>query len=180
MNRVLEELIPSPDLGGIRISDRFDRRADRLPDPPGGSGGGEGPRPFDVLFGTPSGGSVAATVQPGTINGLLPSNYSSSWTLTIPGTYFVVLSCTASGGQITGATLNFNSSPPAGIPVNSGQPPLSFDFLLGIVVDGVWFRTIGDGSLTAAGQLSYQVNATAPAPGTLPFTNYYTWVIAQA
>jgi hypothetical protein len=168
------------------VPTRLDRQLDVLESAPAGGGGGSAaPSPFDVIMGTPVMGVPNATFQPGTINGILPSNYASSFTLAASTTYFVTLDVTASAGQITSATLSFASSAPAAIPVNASSPPNSFSFMLGLLVTdalggGEWFRTIGDGSLTAAGSLVYQVNAVSPAPGTLPFTNYYTWLMGLA
>lgn len=142
----------------------------------GGSGGGSTPvYPFDVsLTGS---GTLTAAVQPGTINGLIPSNFLSTFSISALATGYLVLSVTTSGGQVTGAVLSLPSSPPVGVPVNMGQPPTTFDYLLGAVVNGVWFRVIGPGSLAAASVEAFRVTKTAPAPGTLPYDIYYTWNI---
>lgn len=133
-------------------------------------GGGSTPGAYDVdITGT------SAVVLPGTINGLLASNYATVFTITNPGIYFVTLSVTATDGQLGSATLSFAATPPAAIPVVMGAPPTAFDFLLGIVVDGVWFRVIGPGGLSAAGAESFRVSKTSPAPGTLPYDIWYTW-----
>jgi hypothetical protein len=141
---------------------------------PTSSGGGtpSSPLPFDVeIVGT------SATVIPGTINGLLATNYDSVFTITNPGVYFVTLSVTATDGQLGSSTISFAASAPAAVPVVQGQPPTTFDYLLGIVVDGVWFRVIGQGSLAAAGSEVFRVSKTSPAPGTLPYDIWYTWNI---
>lgn len=163
-------------------TDQWDRQIDQFDQPAGGGGGGVSVvYPFDVI----SAGTGNFTVQPGTINGQLPSNYSNVFVLSPSTTYYLVLSCTSSNGQITGAVLSFASSPPASIPTNMGQPPTSFDFLIGIVITdaiggGTWYRTIGPGSLSAAGQEAFRTDKTSPAPGTLPYDLWYTWVITQA
>ena len=169
-------------LPGTPLANQFGRSLDIIQTPSASGGGGASTiYPFDAYL---SAGTATYAVQPGTINGLLPSNYNSTFTLTPGTTYYLVLNVTTSGGQVTGATLAFNTSAPAAIPVNAGQPPTSFSFLIGVLLvgatSGTWYRTIGPGSLSAAGQLSYQANATSPSPGTLPYTNYYTWVVTQA
>jgi hypothetical protein len=144
----------------------------------GGGGGGITLYPFDVEFGAGSDGSHSAgTVRPGTLNGLLPSNFTISDDLSNTGTYYLVLSATATDGEITGCTLAFSGSAPGALPVLQGQPPTTFDYLLGVIVDAQWFRTIGLGSLTANGVEVYRVSKTTPAPGTLPYDIYYTWGI---
>lgn len=174
----VNRLVYPPD----RLPTQFDRQIDQILSPVSGGGGGAGAAvyPFDVI----SAGTSSFTVQPGTMSGLLPSNYASTFTLTPSTTYYLQLDCTASSGQIASAALNFASSAPAAIPVNMGQPPTSFSFLVGILITngaggGTWFRCIAPGSLFAIGALQYQTNKASPAPGTLPFDNWYTWLIEQ-
>lgn len=145
--------------------------------PPSG-GGTPGPAatyPFDVTL--TGSGTLTASVKAGTINGLIPSNFLSTFSIGALATGYLVLSVTTSGGQVTGALLSLPSTPPVGIPVNMGQPPTTFDYLLGAVVNGVWFRVIGLGSLAAASVEAFRVSKVAPAPGTLPYDIYYTWNI---
>lgn len=169
--------------GGDEPSERFDRQIDSVLSPtsaPGGGGGGTtGPFPFDVSF-TGGPDPKIAAVRIGTINGLIPTNFSDTYSLAASGVYYLVLTVTATDGQIASATLSMPSSPPAGIPTVQGQPPTSFEYLLGVVVDLVWYRTIGNGSLAAASSEVFRVSKTSPAPGTLPYDIYYTWVITAA
>jgi hypothetical protein len=164
-----------------RLPTQFDRQIDSIMTPAAGGGSGSAVvYPFDVI----SAGTSSFTVQPGTMSGLLPSNYANTFTLTPSTTYYLVLNCTASSGQIASAALNFAASAPAAIPVNMGQPPTSFSFLVGILITngaggGTWFRCIAPGSLFAIGALQYQTNKASPSPGTLPFDNWYTWLIEQ-
>ncbi len=145
--------------------------------PPGGAGAPATTYPFDVTFDDGVADPRDTFVKPGTINGLIPSNYADIFSLAASGAYYLVLTCTASDGQIASAVLSFDASPPSGIPVIQGQPPTSFAVLLGVVVDLVWYRTIGLGSLTATGTEVFRVSKTSPAPGTLPYDIWYTWAI---
>ncbi len=147
-----------------------------LSPPPGGGGAPATAYPFDVTFDT-SGDPRDTFVRPGTINGVLPSNYDDVFSLAAVGVHYLVLTVTASDGEIASAVLSFDGSPPAGIPTIQGQPPTSFAYLLGVVVDLTWYRTIGPGSLAAAGLEVFRVSKTAPAPGTLPYDIWYTWNI---
>jgi len=173
----VNRLVYPPD----RLPTQFDRQIDQILSPVAGGGGGAVVYPFDVI----SAGTSSFTVQPGTLNGLLPSNYNSTFTLSTSTTYYLQLAATASNGQITGATLSFVTSAPAAIPTNMGQPPTSFDYMLGILITngaggGTWFRTIGPGSLNAAGQECFRTSKSSPSPGTLPYDIWYTWVLTQA
>ncbi len=160
---------------------QFDRSVDTLEGPQASGGGSPtpaGPFPFDVEF-TGSGTPLTASARPGTLNGLIPTNYLTTYSVTVPGVYYLVLSATAATGEIASCALSMPGSPPVGIPTIMGEPPLAFDYLLGVVIDGVWYRTIGNGSLTAIGQEVFRVSQISPAPGTLPYDIYYTWNIVN-
>jgi hypothetical protein len=158
------------------VAPGFAEELDAIKSPPPGGGTVATAYPFDVTFDT-AGDPRDTFVRPGTINGVLPTNYSDIFSLAASGVYFLVLTVTASDGEIASAVLSFEVSPPAGIPTIQGQPPTTFEYLLGVVIDLVWYRTIGPGSLAAAGLEVFRVSKTAPAPGTLPYDIYYTWSI---
>jgi len=150
-----------------------------------GGGGGGGPFPFDVSFTAGSDASHrTATVRPGTLNGLIPDNILTTEDVDINNTYYLILEATAMDGQIASAHLRFDSSAPTtGIPTTMGEPPIAFEFCIGIIVgDGAmstWYRTIGNGSLFAEGSEVFRVSKVAPSPGTLPYDIWYTWFIGN-
>lgn len=160
---------------------QFDRSVDALDGPVSSGGGGApaGPYPFDVEI-TGASSPYDADVRPGTLNGVIPSNHATTFSINDPGTYYVVLDVTVSDGEIASVALAFDASPPAGIPVLQGEPPTAFSYLLGVVIDAVWIRTIGTGSLAAVSTEVYRVGKINPAPGTLPYDSYYTWNIVGA
>lgn len=136
--------------------------------------------PFDVtLVDFVPGTSKTASVSPGSINNIIPSNYLTTYTLLNVTQYFLVLSVTVSSNAVASCTLSCGASAPTGIPVALGAPPTSFEVLLGVVIDGVWYRTIGDGSLTATSMEAFRVSKSSPAPGTLPYDLYYTWQVTN-
>lgn len=146
----------------------------------GGSGSSSG-HPFDPTI---SAGSdedhMSVTLRPGTINGLIPSNMSDTYDVSNAGALYLVLHVTATDGEIDGATLSIESDAPPALPVLLGAPPASFDYMLGIFVDGVWFRTAGPESLTAVGVEMFRTDKVAPSPGTLPYDIHYTWALSAA
>ena len=149
--------------------------------PSGGGGGGASPLPFDAIIGAGSDSShVGVTVYPGTVNNLLPSNYTISADLSNTLTYYLTATVSATSGQVTGSVLSFDSSAPDAIPVNIGAPPASVVILLGMIVNGKWFRTIGSGSVTMRSVEVYRTSKTSPSPGTLPWDIYYTWAVLNA
>jgi hypothetical protein len=171
--------LPRPPIEVFQLTDPvapgFAQELDAIKSPP--PGGGSTPAatyPFDVSF-SGSANPRDTLVQPGTINGVLPTNYDTVFSLAAVGVYYLVLTVTALDGEIASAVLSMDASPPAGVPTILGQPPTSFAYLLGVIVDLVWYRTIGPGSLAAAGAEVFRVSKTSPSPGTLPYDIYYTW-----
>lgn len=175
---------------GPPFSERFDRNIDDLLSPEGtggaggGGGGSTGPYPFDVSFSAGSDASHnTATVRPGTLNGLVPSNILTTADLSLSGSYYLVLSGVAADGEITSCSLSFPTSAPSPMPVTVGQPPTAFDYVLGMILGNgtalEWFRTIGNGSLQAAGNEVFRVPKASPSPGTLPYDLYWTWVLSN-
>jgi hypothetical protein len=142
---------------------------------PRGGGASAGPYPFDVELIPVDEDEQTAIVRPGTINGLLATNYLDTFPLDPENVYYLVANITTADGEITAYTLSFDSSAPAGIPTAVGLPPTSFTYLLGIVNLTTWFRTIGLGSLVATSVEAFRVSKTSPAPGTLPYEIWYTW-----
>lgn len=144
------------------------------------AGGDDGPFPFDVdLIDLVPGTSKTATVRPGSINNIIPSNYLTPYTLLNATQYFVVLTVTVTANAVASCVLSMPTTAPTGIPVALAAPPTSFQVLLGVVIAGVWYRLIGDGSLSATTVEAFRVSKTAPAPGTLPYDLYYTWEITN-
>lgn len=138
--------------------------------------GSKGLYPFDVtLVDLVVGTSKTASIRPGSINNLIPSNYTTTYPLLNSTTYYLVLSVTVTAGVVTGATLSMPTTAPVGMPVALGAPPTAFTVLLGAVIAGAWYRTIGNGSLQATSAEAFRVSRSSPAPGTLPYDLYYTW-----
>lgn len=140
---------------------------------------GNGPYPFDVSFAPLGAGTVTASIRPGSINSLIPSNYLTTYALTVATDYYVVLTATVTSGAVTASTLDMPTSAPGGMPVTVATPPTSFEVLLGVVLGGVWYRVIGDGSLQATSTIAFQTTRSSPVPGTSYYDFYYTWALAN-
>ena len=181
---------PPPPRMGAPFSERFDRSIDEITSPPspgasaGGGGGSSGPYPFDVSFTAGSDSShKTATVRPGTLNGLVPTNILTTADLDVTLDYYLILSGVAADGEISSCSLSFSTSAPSPMPVTVGEPPTSFDYVLGMILgDGsacTWYRTIGNGSLQAIGSEVFRVPKASPSPGTLPYDLYWTWLLSN-
>ena len=121
-----------------------------------------------------------ATVTYGTINGLVPSNITSTFSIPGPSAYYMIMSVSTTNTQVSLATLYLSASPPSVLAVNLGQPPVSFDVCLGIISSGVAYRTIGSGSLIATSYEVYRLVKAMPTPDSLPYDSYYSWRIGTA
>lgn len=141
-----------------------------------GAVGTDAPIPFDVTFVSVGElGDLTASVVPGTVNNILGTNWATPFTISSTGTYYLVTAVVTADAQVTSHTLAMDGSAPSTFPVNMGLPPTSFDVLIGIVIDGTWYRTIGPGSISAQSLEAYRTSKAAPAPGTLPYDIWYTW-----
>ena len=80
-------------------------------------------------------------------------------------------------GKVSAVTLGITGGPPDSIPVQANTPPTSFSVLLGIIANGKSYRTVDCGSVLLYPRVVYQ-QATAVSAGQMPWTNYYTWLLA--
>lgn len=138
-------------------------------------GSGSGPCQFDITY-----TAGTATFRAGTINQLLPSNYLSGVAVSGAGTWYLVLDCTASNGEVTSAAFAVDASPPPAITPYAGEPPVAFKVLIGIVISGVAFKVWGCGNITAVAAESFRLQKVSPTAGQLPYDVYYTWNIDLA
>lgn len=134
--------------------------------------------PFDITIATDELLGLYATFRAGTINQLLPDNYLSGVVVPDTGTKYLVLNCTASNGQITGATFTADDDPPDAIEPFAGQPPTTFAILIGVVIDGEAVKVWGCGNIQALGIESFRLQKVTPVAGGLPYDVYYTWQLS--
>ena len=144
-----------------------------LGDPVSG-GSGTGPFPFDVTI---AGSDL--TVRSGTLNGLVPTNIGTTFTIPAGVTRYLVLTGTASDGVLASCALSLDSAAPATVGTSLGFPPNTFPVLLYVIVDRVAFRVIGNTSLIASVFEAFRVQKTMTTPDQLPYDSYYTWKLSD-
>ena len=148
----------------------------------GGSGGGTTPAAsentaFDVDV-TASGSGYRLDVHPGTVNGLLPTNYNlTHTTASTAEVVYLVLNCTVVNGAISSATLAFETAPADPVGSQVAAPPGAFAWTLGLLIAGKWYKLVA-GSLMATPQELFRVAKPSFSPGELPYDAYYTWAVA--
>jgi len=137
--------------------------------------------PFDIFVETVA-GTPYATFWPGTVNSLLPSNgmagLASGVAVVASGVRYLVLTCTAASGAITGAVFSAETSPPAAITPLAGSPPVSFKILIGVTIDGEAVKVWRDGNIQALPVEAFRTQKTVPVAGQLPYDVYYTWALS--
>jgi hypothetical protein len=114
-------------------------------------------------------------VRPGTANGILPSNWDEEFEYPGTGLWYAKAVIATDGEAITGVTIEIDATPPAvQEPVEFGiQNPV--EYLFGLFLEGAVYRVIGAGHITISPKLWLTTEKpTLPAPGELPFLQYFT------
>lgn len=133
-------------------------------------------QPFDVMLGS-DGGAPSATIVPGTVNGILPSNMFDTFDLDATSTWYFKAGATTDGTQVTAVEIYVDNSPPdVQVPVPQALPA-SFDKLFAMSVAGKVFRMIPDGSITVAAQPLFTADRTSWAPGKPMTQTWYSWAV---
>jgi hypothetical protein len=113
-------------------------------------------------------------VQPGTLNGILPSNWDTEFTAQPTGLYYAKAVITTDGQAITGVTIEFDTTAPSiQAPVEFGIAG-SIDYLFGTFEEGNASRVIGNGHINLAPVVWLSTNANPQAsPGESPLDFYF-------
>lgn len=117
--------------------------------------------------------------RPGTIGGILPSDMLSDQAYTASGTEYIYLVCSVTGNAVSSATITIASSAPTlGIAPVSGSFPASFNWLLGIIQDGV-FAMLHNENLAADPVERYQTAKASPTALAEPFDRWYSFDVYE-
>jgi hypothetical protein len=128
----------------------------------------------------PENPTYLVTVRPGTLNGVLASNWSDEEECGEEELGYVVLTATATSNGIVSTELSFDSSPPTAeqSPVKWGLPT-SFKVLIGLVRGPQVWQVVYD-NLSYAGVKRITTDRATPAIGQLPYDNWYIWQLQPA
>lgn len=114
------------------------------------------------------------TVRPGTLNGILPSNWDLEGECDGTGLFYAKAVIATDGESITGVTIEINSTPPA------MQEPQLFgiqnpiEYLFGLFTEGQVYRVTGPGHIRLIMQAGPVINPDSPRSfGELPYDIYY-------
>jgi hypothetical protein len=148
--------------------------------PRGGGGTPATPQPWDLLAQVDPNADpedenppYIIRVRPGTLNGILPSNWEIEETVAGEGLFYAKAIITTDGEAITGVTIAIDEEEP-----ESQEPQLfaiaeHVEYLFGLIQDGVPQRVIGQGHITLPTSVWQVVQSGSPMPGESPYDIYY-------
>ena len=113
-------------------------------------------------------------VRPGTLNGILPTNWDIEEECASTGLFYAKAVIATDGEAITGVTIEIDASPPAvQEPVEFGIAA-SVEYLFGLFSEGAVYRVIGAGHIVLPTR-TWLVTSADPvaAPGESPYDIYY-------
>jgi hypothetical protein len=114
-------------------------------------------------------------VRPGTANGILPTNWDEEFEYPGTGLWYAKAVIATDGEAVTGVSIVIDdTAPTVQQPVEFGiQNPV--EYLFGLFLEGAVYRVIGAGHITISPKLWLTTEKpTLPAPGELPFLQYFT------
>jgi hypothetical protein len=152
-----------------------------------GGSGGRAAQPWDIDLkgvGTPDPEtgkytSYMATVRPGTVNGVLPSNLTTGGDFTefqvaADFTYWTV-NIESNGFEVTAATISTSTSPPTPQTHGVNAMPTTYSHIFGATCNGSVFRTIGAGSIVLQTSADLTIDKQSPVAGLRSYDRYYLW-----
>jgi hypothetical protein len=182
LNAILDEIRRNKPLPGKGLTTRVTGSGTVLDVTKIGQGGGAAAsatiQPWDLLA-QPDPDSTAENppykikVQPGTLNGILPSNWDAEFTAQPTGVYYAKAKITTDGEAVTGVSIEIDTTPPA------VQEPVEFgiqtdiEYLFGLFTEGSVWRVIGAGHIRLAPRAWLAEDVPNPEPGVSPYTIYY-------
>jgi hypothetical protein len=117
---------------------------------------------------------------PGTINGVIPSNWNNELSFSVSDQKkYIILNFTAVNGKLNGASLSVSSSEPDPNNVEENKVATSGQFLLGVISGARAYMLIRN-NLLAYGNMVYTKGKTVSNAGGEPFDRYYQWVAVEA
>jgi len=184
LNTILTEIRRNKPKGerGITVRQSGDGTYIGLAASPGKGGPAPTRQPWDLIA-TPDPDSTSENppykirVQPGTLNGILPSNWDEEFTAQPTGLHYAKAVITTDGEAITGVTIEINTTAPT-----EQQPQLfaieqSIEILFGLFAEGQAYRVIAPGDIRLRSVPWLVTSPNTPRDfGELPYDIYYQLV----
>jgi hypothetical protein len=141
--------------------------------------GGSVSYPFDLAL-TDAGATFTGVFRPGTVNGLIPSNYLSLTGISKEDTVYIGIVCTLSNAAVQTAVFAAGASPPPAYQVTKNIPPTDLSILTHVVVAGAVYRVLGPSSITVTPVASFATDKTTTlVPGETAQDTWYTYEVTS-
>jgi len=137
------------------------------------------PRDWKITEASRDASNIYLSVYPSTVNQVIATNWNSTHSVGLTGTWYVKLTCSVSSGQVSSTSISTGTGAASAIGVTVGAPPTSFQILLGIVVDGVILRVAQAKPFVASVVEVYRAAKVTTTPGEYPLDIYWTWQLTQ-
>jgi len=186
LNRILSEIKRNRPVVAAPLSARVtgDGTHISIRVPPGGTSTPAEAHPFQITSfqdpeSDPENPSYLATVRPGTINALLPTDILDGGGLKqneIPrnSLRYVVLEANSDGQQITTAAVSVESTAPEAQTPEIFGLPTTAKFLLGLVYNSNVFQIVKD-NISVTGKQQFITSKANAGIGELPYEIHYVW-----
>jgi hypothetical protein len=139
-------------------------------------GGGQTSQPWDVIATKDASPATtySVTVRPGTLNGILPSNWSDTFACAATGIYYAKAVITTDGTAVTAVTIECNTTAPTVQTPQVFGVETTIRYLFGLFSAGSVYRVIGAGHISLNPSVWMTKAKDSPAaPGELPWVQYY-------
>lgn len=115
-------------------------------------------------------------IIPGVINQFLPSNILTTIPVVADSVVWVWLEVITDGRAITAVTLQSSSTPPTqGILPTESTPPITYNVLLGVVLNNSASQIWTAGNISSPATLSHVEDRSPIVIGASPTVKWYTW-----
>jgi hypothetical protein len=118
--------------------------------------------------------SYTATVNPGTLNGILPSNWDEEFSVSGSSIYYAIAVIQTDGTAINAVSIEIRTTAPSLQVPAIWATPTAVEYLFGLIKDGSAKRVIGAGSISLIPKVWLTVEKDEPVgPGELAYNRYY-------
>lgn len=114
------------------------------------------------------------TVRPGTLNGILPSNWDEEFECAGTGLHYAKAIIATDGEAITGVTIAIDTTEPAAQAPQEFGIETEIEYLFGLFAEGQVYRVVNSGNINLLTR-TWLVTTADPAasPGESPYDIYY-------
>jgi hypothetical protein len=145
----------------------------------GGGGSGSARQPWDLVpridpESDPENPSYLIRVRPGTITGVLPTNWDDEFSANNEGLYYAVASVSVGTEGVSAVEISVSTDQAAQPTAELWSVSSPVEYLFGLFLEGRAYRVIGTGSPVLLPRVYLTKPLDEPAePGELPYEQYY-------